>query len=129
MNLFCSPDPSPTTVDFQTVCCMCGDVGFSDKLFRCNKCRHRFQHSYCSNYYGESSEIKRCDWCRSEEIRSPASARQGNSSSKGAARSEYSAHKITKRDQEAPDKAGKSSGGPSPRQATRRYKLLKDVMC
>ncbi|KAK7814296.1 hypothetical protein CFP56_003347 [Quercus suber] len=32
-------------VDTQTVCCMCGDVGFSDKLFRCNKCRHRFQHS------------------------------------------------------------------------------------
>ncbi|RVW97071.1 hypothetical protein CK203_030045 [Vitis vinifera] len=35
-------------VDFQTatVCCMCGDVGFSDKLFRCHKCRNRFQHSY-----------------------------------------------------------------------------------
>jgi len=35
-----------TMVDLQTVCCMCGDVGFPDKLFRCNKCRHRFQHSY-----------------------------------------------------------------------------------
>nr|DAD47765.1 TPA_asm: hypothetical protein HUJ06_017702 [Nelumbo nucifera] len=32
-------------VDLQTVCCMCGDVGFSDKLFRCIRCRHRFQHS------------------------------------------------------------------------------------
>lgn len=29
-----------------SVCCMCGDVGFSDKLFRCNKCRYRLQHSY-----------------------------------------------------------------------------------
>lgn len=37
---------SSTMVDVQTVCCMCGDVGFPDKLFRCNKCRNRFQHSY-----------------------------------------------------------------------------------
>jgi uncharacterized paraquat-inducible protein A len=29
-----------------TVCSMCGDVGFSDKLFRCARCRSRFQHSY-----------------------------------------------------------------------------------
>lgn len=35
-----------TMVDLQTVCCMCGDVGFPDKLFRCNKCRNRIQHSY-----------------------------------------------------------------------------------
>lgn len=33
-------------VDLQTVCSMCGDVGFPDKLFRCSKCHHRFQHSY-----------------------------------------------------------------------------------
>lgn len=33
-------------VDLQTVCCMCGDVGFPDKLFRCSKCRNRSQHSY-----------------------------------------------------------------------------------
>jgi hypothetical protein len=29
-----------------TVCSMCGDVGFPEKLFRCARCRHRFQHSY-----------------------------------------------------------------------------------
>jgi hypothetical protein len=29
-----------------TVCSMCGDVGFPDKLFQCARCRHRFQHSY-----------------------------------------------------------------------------------
>jgi hypothetical protein len=29
-----------------TVCSMCGDVGFPDKLFRCARCRRRFQHSY-----------------------------------------------------------------------------------
>jgi predicted RNA-binding Zn-ribbon protein involved in translation (DUF1610 family) len=31
-----------------TVCSMCGDVGFPEKLFRCARCRHRFQHSYVS---------------------------------------------------------------------------------
>lgn len=29
-----------------TVCSMCGDVGFPDKLFQCARCRYRFQHSY-----------------------------------------------------------------------------------
>ncbi|WCJ22946.1 hypothetical protein M5689_005004 [Euphorbia peplus] len=136
-------------VDLQTLCCMCGDVGFPDKLFRCNKCRHRFQHSYCSNYYREFSEpIERCDWCQSEE----KNVRQGgNASSKKStvrnhhngggitSRSEYSGEKLIKQhDREdgtatatATVVAGKStpSGIPSPRTATRRYKLLKDVMC
>ncbi|KAL5212954.1 hypothetical protein ABZP36_023801 [Zizania latifolia] len=69
-----------------TVCSMCGDVGFPDKLFRCARCRRRFQHSccsfhalhaladgridaysYCTNYYGEGAPAKAgagvCDWC------------------------------------------------------------------
>jgi hypothetical protein len=29
-----------------TVCAMCGDVGFPDKLFPCARCRRRYQHSY-----------------------------------------------------------------------------------
>ena len=37
-------------MDLETVCCMCGDVGFPDKLFRCAKCHHRFQHSYVFIY-------------------------------------------------------------------------------
>ncbi|KAG5251411.1 hypothetical protein OIU76_007631 [Salix suchowensis] len=128
-------------VDLQAVCCMCGDVGFPDKLFRCNKCCHRFQHSYCSNYYSEYSEpIELCDWCQSEE----RNARHGNSSKKSGAgheggtvvtkRSEYTGdHKIKQLDREeskntSSDRKGKNpSGVPSPR--TRRYKLLKDVMC
>ncbi|XP_050238063.1 uncharacterized protein LOC126687545 [Mercurialis annua] len=132
-------------VDLQTVCCMCGDVGFSDKIFRCSKCRHRFQHSYCSNYYSEFSEpIKLCDWCQSEE----RNARHGNSSKKSIGlndiggitnRSEYSSGDKIKQHHDRDDSAaaspaaekGKSapSGVPSPRTATRRYKLLKDVMC
>ncbi|KAK4795135.1 hypothetical protein SAY86_013129 [Trapa natans] len=120
-------------VDLHVLCCMCGDVGFPDKLFRCNKCHIRSQHSYCSNYYSESSDpIVLCDWCQSEER---SSSKQGSSSKKAAlrvSRSKYSsAEKVKQCDrEEAPEKSGKSpSGAPSPRQATRRYKLLKDVMC
>ncbi|OIT06789.1 PREDICTED: uncharacterized protein LOC109214012 [Nicotiana attenuata] len=122
-------------VDVQTVCSMCGDVGFPDKLFRCAKCHHRFQHSYCSNYYSESSEqIQVCDWCQSEE----KSSRHGGSSRKSIAgisnsgiKSEYSGDKIKQNDREenGAERAKNPSGTPSPRTATRRYKLLKDVMC
>lgn len=35
-------------VDVEKVCCMCGDIGFPDKLFHCNNCRNRFQHSYAT---------------------------------------------------------------------------------
>ncbi|PRQ57466.1 putative chromatin regulator PHD family [Rosa chinensis] len=120
----------------QSVCCMCGDVGFPDKLFRCNKCRNRFQHSYCSNYYSEFAEpIELCDWCRSEET-STTRHGGGSSSKKSAAsasRSEYSGDKIKQHDHHQPSDqemggsgekaaAGKnsSSPGPSPRTATRR---------
>ncbi|KAK7395608.1 hypothetical protein VNO78_16172 [Psophocarpus tetragonolobus] len=128
-------------VDLHTVCCMCGDVGFPDKLFRCNKCRHRFQHSYCSNYYGELPEIELCDWCQSEE---KSNVRHIGSSSKKPAtgndtgathRSEYSGEKIIKQHDHhhREESGGGSDKGksptPSPRPTTRRYKLLKDVMC
>ncbi|KHN47589.1 hypothetical protein glysoja_043449 [Glycine soja] len=127
-------------VDLQTVCCMCGDVGFPDKLFRCNKCRNRFQHSYCSNYYGELPDIELCDWCHSEEknlrhigsnSKKPVSA--GNEA--GAThRSAYSGEKMIKQHdhhhhhEESGSEKGKSPT-PSLRPGTRRYKLLKDVMC
>ncbi|XP_021889330.1 uncharacterized protein LOC110808226 [Carica papaya] len=129
-------------VDLQTVCCMCGDVGFPDKLFRCNKCRNRFQHSYCSNFYSElSGSIEVCDWCQSE---GRSSSRGGSSKKSSIAnesgstnRSEYSGDKIKQHDddhhhhlEEISAEKGKSpTGTPSPRPSTRRYKLLKDVMC
>ncbi|XP_030472696.1 uncharacterized protein LOC115690489 [Syzygium oleosum] len=125
-------------VDLQVVCCMCGDVGFPDKLFRCSKCRNRFQHSYCSSYYGEASEpIVQCDWCQSEQRSTRSNG--GSSRRSGAAnvnagvpKSEYSGDRIIKQhdreDGTAPAAADKGKN-PSPRTATRRYKLLKDVMC
>ncbi|KAG6680220.1 hypothetical protein I3842_13G030700 [Carya illinoinensis] len=113
---------------------MCGDVGFPDKLFRSSVITTTIIiHMYCSNYYSEFAEpIELCDWCQSEE----RSTRQGSSSKKSAAvndagitsRSEYSGDKIKQHDREESAEKGKSPT-PSPRTATRRYKLLKDVMC
>ncbi|KAK1307153.1 hypothetical protein QJS10_CPA10g00902 [Acorus calamus] len=79
----------------ETVCCMCGDVGFPDKLFRCGRCLSRFQHSYCSNYCEESSSEMNggvCDWCRSEEMRAHQRKMAGKSDAGAGAsnaRSEY----------------------------------------
>ncbi|XP_059637502.1 ASI1-immunoprecipitated protein 2-like [Cornus florida] len=120
--------------DLQTVCCMCGDVGFPDKLFRCSKCQNRFQHSYCSNYYSESSQpIELCDWCQSEEKSSRHGVFWKKSSTGGVtSRSEYSGDKVKQHDnREESAEKGKSpitTPSPSPRPSTRRYKLLKDVM-
>ncbi|KAL5571851.1 hypothetical protein UlMin_021448 [Ulmus minor] len=127
-------------VDHQTVCCMCGDVGFPDKLFRCNKCRNRFQHSYCSNYYSEYAEpVEVCDWCQSEE--KSTRSLHGSSSKRSSVvrieagvsnRSEYLGDKIKQHDNREDGAAAADKGKsptPSPRPTTRRYKLLKDVMC
>ncbi|XP_077242358.1 uncharacterized protein LOC143882841 [Tasmannia lanceolata] len=122
-------------VDLPNVCCMCGDVGFPDKLFRCNGCSSRFQHSYCSNYYDEVSESGGglCDWCRSE-IRSSKygvdSKRLAGKDTGITHRSEYSGDKIKQSDkEESSDRARNITSTPSPRPPGRRYKLLKDVLC
>lgn len=45
-SLLCStPSHLPMDGGTATVCSMCGDIGFPDKLFRCARCRYRFQHS------------------------------------------------------------------------------------
>ncbi|CAI0430991.1 unnamed protein product [Linum tenue] len=125
------------------VCCMCGDVGFSEKLFRCNKCRHRFQHSYCSNYYNHqlAEPVEQCDWCQSEEMRNATSSRKSQEAGGAGSsnkRSQYSGLKIKQQQQQLDDEirgpsspaAGRNHGGlPSPKPSTRRYKLLKDVLC
>ncbi|KAI7726389.1 hypothetical protein M8C21_018849 [Ambrosia artemisiifolia] len=118
-------------VDVERVCCMCGDVGFPDKIFRCITCHHRFQHSYCSNYFNESTDTPElCDWCQADEINKRT--KHGGCSKKPAAgrRSEYSGDKIKLNDREEGSEKKKSpAGAPSPKTSTRRYKLLKDVMC
>ncbi|XP_076899394.1 uncharacterized protein LOC143553246 [Bidens hawaiensis] len=44
-------------------CCMCGDHGLSQELFRCKICKSRFQHKYCSNQYPKAELYKACNWC------------------------------------------------------------------
>ncbi|KAI3819875.1 hypothetical protein L1987_13727 [Smallanthus sonchifolius] len=44
-------------------CCMCGDYGLSQELFRCKICKSRFQHKYCSNQYPKAELYKACNWC------------------------------------------------------------------
>ncbi|XP_051138874.1 uncharacterized protein LOC127256730 [Andrographis paniculata] len=128
-------------VDHQTVCCMCGDVGFPEKLFRCSKCRSRFQHSYCSNYYSESAEpIEVCEWCQCEGRNSSSSKHTNSSSSSrnisksvhaNEVRSVYSGDKIKQLHREEGGSSAEKATAktPSPRATPRRYKLLKDVMC
>ncbi|KAL6652272.1 hypothetical protein ACP70R_011197 [Stipagrostis hirtigluma subsp. patula] len=121
-----------------TVCAMCGDVGFPEKLFQCARCRHRFQHSYCTNYYGDGAPASAgsgmCDWCIGDVAR--GKARWSSSSAAGkqqhAAGSQESSSTTS-----SGGGRGKASGGgdqeTAGRRATRpggrRYKLLKDVLC
>ncbi|URD96947.1 Zinc finger protein [Musa troglodytarum] len=95
---------------------MCGDVGFDDKLFRC---RSRFQHSYCTNfYYEEPSETTGvCDWCLSERYELPHKKSAGRDAIQPAAgrRTAYTKRRT-------------GSSAPASKPTGRRYKLLKDVL-
>ncbi|XP_048553156.1 uncharacterized protein LOC125533871 [Triticum urartu] len=117
-----------------TVCSMCGDIGFPDKLFRCARCRYRFQHSYCTNYYGDgapaSAGADMCDWCLGDvsgKARRSASTsgKQQASVCQDSATTGYSGRidkAATGGDQESGRRGSTKVGG-------RRYKLLKDVLC
>ncbi|KAK1364559.1 Late cornified envelope protein 1E [Heracleum sosnowskyi] len=123
-----------------SVCCMCGDIGFSVELFRCNNCLHRYQHSYCSNNYMKSSKpTEICDWCQSELKSSPSSSTSSKASARNVGSiiitskpSEYSGESSPSKSHGSNEHMRKNliiSGVPSPRTAARRYKLLKDVKC
>lgn len=101
-----------------------------------------YTYRYCSNYYGESPDpVEQCDWCQIEErSRSSKHINRIWSKSKSTVsldkmntKSEFSGDMNVKRKEERDDETtqkGKSTNGtPSPRPTTRRYKLLKDVMC
>ncbi|MFS7925734.1 hypothetical protein Hanom_Chr04g00288611 [Helianthus anomalus] len=106
-------------------------------------CIMQYMYRYCSNDYSESSEpTEVCEWCRTAETKTKTkteTSKQRGSSKKPTSkldtgvsnRSDYSGDKIKQHDREASNsEKGKSpTGAPSPRTATRRYKLLKDVMC
>ncbi|KAF0890311.1 hypothetical protein E2562_002722 [Oryza meyeriana var. granulata] len=50
------------------VCCMCGDRGLPEELFRCRLCRVRLQHRYCSDLYPRATAYRRCNWCLRERV-------------------------------------------------------------
>ncbi|KAK9910918.1 hypothetical protein M0R45_034852 [Rubus argutus] len=136
----------------QSVCCMCGDVGFPDKLFRCNKCRNRFQHSYGFRIAATTivntrsqlncaigAEVKR----RAQQGTAAAvlrrnrqllrEARAGRNIPGTRSSNTIIINNVIKRwvvvERRRPRVRNHGSPVPSPRTATRRYKLLKDVMC
>ncbi|XP_062185485.1 uncharacterized protein LOC133889059 [Phragmites australis] len=118
-----------------TVCSMCGDVGFPDKLFQCARCRHRFQHSYCTNYYGDgaptSAGSDMCDWCISDV----AGKARWSSSTAGKQHAAGSQESGSTTCSGSGGRGKQNSGGDqetgrrASRAASRRYKLLKDVLC
>uniref|UniRef100_A0ACD5ZCW2 Uncharacterized protein n=1 Tax=Avena sativa TaxID=4498 RepID=A0ACD5ZCW2_AVESA len=113
-----------------TVCAMCGDIGFPDKLFRCARCRCRSQHSYCTNYYGDAAPSEAgagvCDWCLSDggaAVRKNPSAPSPMQQRAVATGMGCGKLKVTG--------GGEQEGGRrgATKTAVRRYKLLKDVLC
>ncbi|KAH9690496.1 hypothetical protein KPL70_015817 [Citrus sinensis] len=62
-------------------CCMCGDYGVSNELFRCKVCQFRSQHRYCSNLYPKAESYQVCNWCLSQRDEKDKSQNSSNSSS------------------------------------------------
>ncbi|RWW15597.1 hypothetical protein GW17_00020548 [Ensete ventricosum] len=69
--------PPPSSV----VCCMCGDPGLMQELFRCKLCLVSTYHQtlhyiladlnnlsrYCSDFYPKAESYRTCNWCLREE--------------------------------------------------------------
>ncbi|WOL18514.1 hypothetical protein Cni_G27311 [Canna indica] len=49
------------------VCCMCGDHGLTQELFKCKVCLVRSQHRYCSDLYPKAESHRACNWCLRDE--------------------------------------------------------------
>ncbi|CAL9776799.1 unnamed protein product [Musa acuminata subsp. burmannicoides] len=148
---------SPSSSPALPVCCMCGDRGLSEELFRCRSCLVRFQHKYCSNLYPRAECYRACNWCLSDRkenkpvadssidqinsVSSPSNSNGGFSSGNELQRcSSPSPLHLDKpiKKQRLPDKASSSSiesvrseARTQPKQAFRgrvkRYKLLEEV--
>ncbi|KAI3685753.1 hypothetical protein L6452_35011 [Arctium lappa] len=61
-------------------CCMCGDYGLSEELFRCKICKFRSQHKYCSNQYPKAESYKACNWCLTQKHDSAGNSSNSSSS-------------------------------------------------
>ncbi|KAJ1700563.1 hypothetical protein LUZ63_000342 [Rhynchospora breviuscula] len=65
MGKGCASSSSPSQPSI--VCCMCGDPGLPQELFRCKICIFRSQHKYCSDLYLKTNIYRACNWCLREE--------------------------------------------------------------
>ncbi|CAL9195713.1 unnamed protein product [Musa hybrid cultivar] len=59
--------PASSSPPASLACCMCGDVGISEDLFRCKVCNFRLQHKYCSSLYPKFERYSTCNWCLSDD--------------------------------------------------------------
>ncbi|XP_020244666.1 uncharacterized protein LOC109822821 isoform X2 [Asparagus officinalis] len=57
-----SPSSSPSSSS--SVCCMCGDHGLPQELFRCKICHFRSQHN---DLYLKVDTYRACNWCLRED--------------------------------------------------------------
>ncbi|PKA50021.1 hypothetical protein AXF42_Ash017560 [Apostasia shenzhenica] len=112
----CSTGASSTPPPAVVVCCMCGDRGLPEELFRCKFCFFRSQHKYCSDLYPKAEACRACNWClRDEGLKSP---------------SEYHVKPVKKRkvpEAGAPPAVGTARVRQIFRGRVRRYKLLEEV--
>ncbi|XP_043713652.1 uncharacterized protein LOC122662152 [Telopea speciosissima] len=83
--------PSSTALE----CCMCGDYGLPEELFRCKICLFRFQHRYCSNLYPKAESYRVCNWCLKRKGRKiiDGAAHNSSSSSLSSANNNSERHK------------------------------------
>ncbi|XP_022951049.1 uncharacterized protein LOC111454013 [Cucurbita moschata] len=89
-----STGAAPASSPSEAECCMCGDFGFSDELFRCKICQFRSQHRYCSNLYPKADCYRICNWCLTQKEESKAKSPNSSNSSSLTTRDDHSSIKT-----------------------------------
>ncbi|KAG7020268.1 hypothetical protein SDJN02_16951, partial [Cucurbita argyrosperma subsp. argyrosperma] len=77
-----STGAAPASSPSEPECCMCGDFGFSDELFR-----------YCSNLYPKADCYTICNWCLTQKEESKAKSPNSSNSSSLTTRDDHSSIK------------------------------------
>ncbi|KAG8082208.1 hypothetical protein GUJ93_ZPchr0014g47498 [Zizania palustris] len=103
----------------EVLCCMCGDHGLTEELFRCRLCRVRLQHRYCSDLYPRATAYRRCNWC----LREPAAAQASGGHAHEAA------DKPTVRRKATPSSPSSSTEEETASNSDEERKLLQEAGC
>jgi hypothetical protein len=119
------------------VCCMCGDHGLQQELFRCKSCRVRLQRSYCSNLYPRATAYRcRCNGCLVREPPASGGGAAGHAATSARKRKAAAAtasnearHHHEGRSSSSLRRAPSELGCPvKKRVKVQRYKLLAEVI-